>query len=412
MGHALNKKFFGNRNLGSDSTAADDKIGGNRIAEVTIDAAGTYAGSLPTASFSAPDLEGAGAITATGVVHGRALSATVNAAGTGYVLDDVVEVVGGTGTAASFTVTVLVTTGATLTAAGSMYDVDGDDKDEIWFDGDGWATPLKIRVDTVTGSNGVATFTVIQQGVWSGPDAAPTSVTGTSTNNGPLDGNGNGAAFTLTYGVNAVSVDAGGDYTAVATNPRTTTGGSGTGAKLNVTYGVDSIEIVETGSGYSSDSDAEIEFSSGTAAATAVLEADAGPVGGPGQNENAVTITAYLPTAGSPGIVEGAGGTAARNSDIVRQSGTRSFIVKNADGVGLVRLAAATPSPGTASIIATDYTGATYYVTKISSRKAYLTRKTQNGSDPWEFESDTMVPWTFDELTSADQNLRVRLSNT
>lgn len=414
MAHALNKKFFGNRNLGSASTDSDDQIGGNRVASVTITAGGTYSGSLPTATFAAPDLAGAGAVTAAGTVHGRAVSAAVNAAGSGYALGDTLTVAGGTGTAATFEVDALVTTSVTLTAAGSMYDIDGAVKDEIWFDGAGWATPLKIRVDTVTGGNGVATFTVIQQGVWTGPAAAPTSVTGTRTYNGPLDSNGTGATFTLTYGVSTVSLDDGGDYTAVSSNPRTTTvsPAGGTGARLNVTYTVDSIEITETGSGYSDAADAAITFSSGAAAADAVLEADAGTVGSFGNNENAVTITAYLPAAGSPGVIEGTGGTSALNSDIVRQSGTRSFVVKNADGVGIVRLAAATPSPGTANIIATDYTGATYYVTKIASRKAYLTRKTQNGSDPWEFASDVMVPWTFDELTAADQNLRVRLSNT
>jgi hypothetical protein len=301
-----------------------------------------------------------------------------------------------------------------LTAAGAAYDVSGSAKDEIWFDGAGWATALKIRVDTVTGGNGVATFTVIQQGVWSGPGAAPTSVTGSRTYNGPIDTNGNGATFTLAYGVNAVTVSNGGDYTAVASNPRNTTASpaGGTGARLNVVYTVDSIEIIETGSGYSSTSDAAVTFSSGAAAVSVALEADTGAVGSLGNNENAVTVSAWLPAAGSLGIVSGSGGTQALNSDIVRQTSTRGLLVKNADGEGVVRLTAATPSPGTANIIATDYTGATYYVTKISSHKALLTRKTQNGSDPWEFQSNVMVLWTLDTLTAGDQNVRVRLSNT
>lgn len=126
MGRPLNKKYFGNRNVGSTSTTGDDGIGGNRVASVTITTPGSYAGgSSPTVSFSAPDLAGVGAVTATGDVVMEALSAVATAAGNGYNVGDVLTVSYG-GQTATFTVATL-TGGAgsgvatvTVTNAGSF----------------------------------------------------------------------------------------------------------------------------------------------------------------------------------------------------------------------------------------------------------------------------------------------------
>ena len=59
MGRPLNKKYFGNRNIGSTSVTTDDSIGGNGIASVTI--AGSWSGftqATSTVTFSAPQLPG------------------------------------------------------------------------------------------------------------------------------------------------------------------------------------------------------------------------------------------------------------------------------------------------------------------------------------------------------------------
>lgn len=56
MGRPLNKRYFGNRNIGSTSTTADDGIGGEGIADVTFSNAGTFAGNSNVAPITAPAL--------------------------------------------------------------------------------------------------------------------------------------------------------------------------------------------------------------------------------------------------------------------------------------------------------------------------------------------------------------------
>jgi hypothetical protein len=96
MGRPLNKKYFGNRNLGSSSTTADDELGGKRVASVTIDTPGVYT-TRATATFDTPDLTGAGAVRATGTVTMEALAVTVNAGGTDYDVGDLITVDGAGG---------------------------------------------------------------------------------------------------------------------------------------------------------------------------------------------------------------------------------------------------------------------------------------------------------------------------
>ncbi len=65
MGRPLNKKYFGNRNIGSASTTADNAIGGSRVASVTMDGGedgnfvvtNTYK-NFPTVTASAPTIPG------------------------------------------------------------------------------------------------------------------------------------------------------------------------------------------------------------------------------------------------------------------------------------------------------------------------------------------------------------------
>jgi len=374
MGRPLNQKYFGNYNKGSTSTNSDNGMGGEGVSSVTINTAGSYLRALPTAAFSIPELPGVGA---TGSVVGRAVSAVTTSSGFGYGYNDVITAVGGTGSAATFQVTSLITVGApSLTAGGSAYDVSGGAKDEIWFDSSvdaRWTVPLKIRVDTVTGGNGVATFTVLQQGVWAGANP-PSSVTGARTYNGPVDNNGNGARFTLTWGVNSVSVANGGSYTTVSNSASSTTGGAGTGATLNVSYGVSAITVTEKGSGYLSVADAAITFSPAGAAATSVLTSD---------QANAILVNAMV-------------GSSVKVADAVKQISTKRYRVETYEGTGVCQLVSRTPAvAGEMSINATDSAGGTYWVMKVTSNHALLIQNTGT-----QFADHTLVKWTFGNPTA------------
>jgi hypothetical protein len=315
MGRPLNKKYFGNRNVGSSSTTADDGLGGNRVASVTITTPGSYT-TRPTVTFSAPDLAGPGAVTATGTTNMEALSATVVDGKTGYVVGDLL----------------------TITGAGG-------------------AIAYVASVDGVTGA--VLTVNFTGTGAARGDQTVLTGIT-----------------------------------TAVVTTTNSIAGV--VGVTLNVSYRVKSITITNTGSGYTDATDAAVTFSAGAGAGTAVLESYT--VGGViGNNENAITISAYIPAAN--------GGLSAKTGDIIKQVSTDRYRVKTADGTGICKLAAAAPSAGQMTMTATDSAGGTYYVTKLTSRKALLIKGDRTGT---QFTSGTMVAWNFD---SAVLNTSVKISN-
>lgn len=86
MGRPLNKKYFGNRNIGSASVTTDNGIGGQGVASVTI--AGEFSGftdATTTVTFSAPELPTG--ITATGtatIVAGEVTAIVITEQGSGY----------------------------------------------------------------------------------------------------------------------------------------------------------------------------------------------------------------------------------------------------------------------------------------------------------------------------------------
>lgn len=297
MGRPLNKKYFGNRNIGSASVTTDNGIGGGFVQGVTITTAGSYAGgSSPTATFAAPDKAGVGGVTATGSVVMEALSAVVTVGGSGYSVNDVLTVTYG-GQTATFTV-------ATLT---------GD---------------------------AVATVTPLNRGTF------------TAT----------------TSGAKATTVAPAG----------------GSNATLTITYRVKDITITEQGSGYTDAADAAITFSSGTGAATAVMGVDTGVISTVGNQENAITMIGFL-TGGS-----------AVEVDILRQVSTNRYKVTDGTRTGIVQLQPSLANAaGECSIVATDASGGTYFVTKLTARRAQLTQGT--GSV---FTTGKSVPWTFGTATA------------
>ena len=93
MGRPLNKKYFGNRNIGSESTVDDNKIGGEGVESITTATAGsiiisdTYK-TFPALTATAPQLPGG--VTATTAVIWEIESIVITApgsAGTGYTIN-------------------------------------------------------------------------------------------------------------------------------------------------------------------------------------------------------------------------------------------------------------------------------------------------------------------------------------
>lgn len=95
MARSLNKKYFGNRNIGTAGTG-DNGIGGEGVASVVLNALGSYT-TRPTFTFSAPQLPGG--VTATGTITSEVVAATTSngLTGEGYEVGDLVTFDGITG---------------------------------------------------------------------------------------------------------------------------------------------------------------------------------------------------------------------------------------------------------------------------------------------------------------------------
>lgn len=140
MSRPLNKKYFGNRNVGSASTSADDGIGGEGVASVTI--GGSWAGFTAlttTVTFTAPQLPGGVTATGTAVINGggAVTGVTITEPGSGYTSAPTVTIVdsdGGAETTGTATA-VLTTTGQ----ANAAQNTTGTNENAIigyaWVDG-------------------------------------------------------------------------------------------------------------------------------------------------------------------------------------------------------------------------------------------------------------------------------------
>jgi hypothetical protein len=383
MGRPIKKRFFANLNspYQNQATGGATGEGGEGIASVTITTTGTYVGTLPTVSFGTPDL--ALGTTATGVVHGMALTATVNTTGTGYAYANTLAVGGGTAvTSATFTVNALrtVSINSTPQNGGSANDTGDRFSFSGTYGGGTWTTPLVVVVTSSTAgvASGVAIYS---PGVWSGTAAPVNTIGATRTQTyGTMDMNGINLQVTLTdWGVDGVTVANGGDYTAVPSNPVSTSGSGNGNAKLNVTYGVKSVAITNAGSHYISAADASVTFSGGAAAGTSVLT---------NLYQSGLAVYVYLP-GGSTGVI----------ADIMKQESSHRYLVKTRDNNGavgqcrLVAKNAGSLSVGEMCLIATDSNGSTYWVTKLTARRAILTRRTMNGS--YLFATNGFAGWTI-----------------
>jgi len=115
-----------------------------------------------------------------------------------------------------------------------------------------------------------------------------------------------------------------------------------------------------------------------------------------------IACTAYISTASS-----------AVSSAIIKQEGSHRYLVENAQGRGICKLTTGTVTAGLMSITATDANGNTYSVTKLTARKATVTRKTQNGSNAWVYgvlDPNTgtyldVARWTAGSAVGTDKTL-------
>jgi hypothetical protein len=315
MGRPLAKRFFGNRNIGTNGGyTADDGIGGEGVASAAV-SGGAYT-TRPVFTFTAPSLPAG--VTATATVTSKAKTGAVTTAGTGYVVGDLL----------------------TLTSAG------------------GSAIAYVATVDT-------------------GGEILSVNFSGTGASVG---------SFEALPGAKFPSTPTGG-------RSCTSNSVAGTGAEITVTFEALSTVITNSGSGYTAAPTAATGPTQSVTLGVVALTTDSGDVGSVTNQENAIIAYAYV--TGNSLI-----------ADINAQKGSHRYRVTTSEGTAVCSLVAATPSAvGEMSIVATDSTGCTYYVTKLTSRNALLTRF---GGGSYEFADGTMVRWTLDAPTL---NTTVQIAN-
>ena len=348
MGRPIKKIYFGN-------TGASPA--GEGVDSFTVGGANNNYTSIPTiTSIGAPDLPGG--VQAAGTVSTMVgKTATVVTSGTGatnadYEPGDTLTVVGGTGTAATFTVASVKIRTVVTAAAGTNTWTTGD---TVTFS-TGWATPAVLTI-TDDGAGGIAGLTITNAGVLSGTVPAD-PVTPDSTTN--VSGLVNGATFNIGFGVNAVTVDAAGSYTALPANPvaTTTDSATGTGATLTVSYGIGTANVTVEGDGYLAPP--TVSLSGGNGTLTAVLT---------NENPDAIETVAYV-----------VGGSTALPGDIIKQEASRRYLVETGEGTSDCSLVAAPPQEGEMTFTAVDSAGGTYYVIKLTQSLATLVKGGRTGT--------------------------------
>lgn len=355
MGRPLSKKHFGN--------TGPSGLGGEGVASVVLSALGNYT-TRPVFTFSGPQI--VGGVTATGTVTSEANLGTISGTQTkAYQVGQVLTAANGstwtvstitTGTTIS---TVIITgTGGQFSCGAATLTVGQSVTISGTYGGTGSITGYSNPTTYYIGAtNGTTTFTLVSSyaAAISGTGGAIVTAAGTPTG--------------LTYTVNSVTSRvvtvtvanrSSFEATLTGTAMATTSVAGGEGVLITSTYRAKAVVITLAGSGYTSSPTATpTESVTFTSVALSTTTA------------NAITNSSFIPAAN--------GGSSAVAGDIVRQVNTRSYKVTTAQGTGICKLVAAAPTAGQMTIAATDANGSTYYVTKLTARKATLTRNVVNG---------------------------------
>lgn len=105
--------------------------------------------------------------------------------------------------------------------------------------------------------------------------------------------------------------------------------------------------------------------------------------------QNAIQITAYV-----------TGGSSAVAGDILKQESSRKYLVRTAQGTSQVKLVTtSTLIAGEGYITALDVLGNSYFVDKLTSRKARLYQYTLT-TGTFEYSTATLARWSFDAATT------------
>ena len=321
------------------------------------------------------------------IVSTRVRSATVNVGGDGYAVNDIIEVNDGVSTTvkAQFKVTGIDGVGPTgpITTVAIVATAEGDYTTNPTLIGStttkrsGTGNDL-ATLDLIMETNSISLATAGNYTANPSIDEAATVVVAPAT--------GSGLTVDLTMNINTAGVTTGGNYTALPADV-TIVGHSGGDATFNLKYKVLSVDVVTAGSGYSS----APTISDGSDPAKAIYTASMTAV-----TANAIAVVANVTGAG------------AKAGDIVKQEASRRYLVTTGDGTGQCTLVAETPNvAGQMTMTAKDSADGTYYVIKLTARRAVIVKGDRDGVQFVTGDVGISVPWVFN--TTAVENESVEI---
>lgn len=166
------------------------------------------------------------------------------------------------------------------------------------------------------------------------------------------------------------------------TNPQIAGGVKPTGrVTTNGSGNVATVTLLTAGSGYTSAPTATV--TGGTTGTTATFT-----IALTASRQNAIAFTSYLTT----------GSSAVSGGDIMKQEASKRYLVNNSQGRGQVKLVTTdTLAAGQMNIIATDSSGATYWVKKLTARRAVLVQRTSTSTAL--IATNAAAGWTLGSAT-------------
>ena len=179
-----------------------------------------------------------------------------------------------------------------------------------------------------------------------------------------------------------------GTFTTLPTGAQaTTSNGAGVALTVTLAFRAKAVVITEAGSGYTAAPTPT--FTQSVTATSVNMLVDSGVIGTTGNQENAILMTAFL-TGGS-----------ALSVDIKKQVSTNRFKVTDGTRTGIVKLkSSVATAAGEGSVRLVDSVGGTYFATKITARKATVTRGTGTA-----FATGASVKWNMTAAVLGDSLL-------
>lgn len=191
-------------------------------------------------------------------------------------------------------------------------------------------------------------------------------------------GTGGEGVSLVTLSTSSLTVSTG-TVTVLFTAPQLPGGTTATGSAVKTGNTVTSVTIDSAGTGYTSAPGVVFNATVGSTG-TGVATLTSGAVA------NVMKCRAFIPAA--------AGGTAAAVGDIDEQVASKKYRVQTSEGTGpCLLVTTSTLTAGTMNIVATDTNGSTYYVKKLTARRAVLVQSTASGS--FVFDDGAAAGWTL-----------------